>query len=212
MCHGLFITFEGLDGAGKTTQIRRIKGRLEAAGRRVVATREPGGTKAGDEIRSILLSPQSHLTAEAEVLLYAASRAQHVREVIVPSLEQGKIVLCDRFLDASLAYQGRGLGLGVDRVASVNEFATGGLSPHLTFLFDLPVEASRQRLQRSRSSNQPDRIERRSPEYFQAVRDCFLEIARQEPDRVIVVDAARPESVIEQEIWSFITNHIDLQP
>lgn len=203
----LFITFEGLDGAGKTTQIQRLRQHLETTGRAVVCTREPGGTDLGDEIRTLLLEPrQSVPSPRTEALLYAASRAQLLHEVIVPALRRGVVVLCDRYVDASLAYQGEGLGLGVDAVDTVNRFATQGLRPHRTFLFDLAVEISQDRVQRSRAHVGPDRIERRDADYFERVRERFLAIAAAEPDRVVTLDATQSADALQQEIQASVAN------
>lgn len=200
-----FITFEGLDGAGKSTQIARLAQRLTAQGLHVVCTREPGGTDIGDRLRELLLDPaQTRLAPRTEALLYAASRAQLVAEVIRPALAEGAVVLCDRYVDASLAYQGAGLGLGVEAVAAVNRFATDGLTPDLTFLFDVPVAVSRDRISRDMDKRGPDRIERRSDEYFQRVRMAFLRIAEAEPDRVVRLEASRPAEMLEQEIWAHV--------
>lgn len=205
----LFITFEGLDGAGKSTQIERLSQRLHKMGKPLVMTREPGGTEIGDHLRALLLDPtQTHLSPETEVLLYAASRAQLLHEVIRPSLSLGKMVICDRYVDASLAYQGAGLGVGVEKVTAVNGFATGQLEPDLTFLFDLPVEVGLLRLQQSRTQTPMDRIERRGDEYFNRVRNEFLRIARDNPHRVIVIDATRSQMDLEQEIWQHIEKHL----
>jgi dTMP kinase len=207
--NSVFITFEGLDGAGKSTQIDRLRHKFEVHGRRVVCTREPGGTKIGDALRAILLNPDyRELADRTEALLYAASRAQLVSQVIRPALERGDIVLCDRYVDASLAYQGAGLGLGTDVVARINEFGTEGLKPDLTFLFDLPVAESQSRVRHSRAGSQPDRIERRTAEYFQRVREEFLRIAAAEPERVVVLDATAAPDVLEQEIWNMVAKRI----
>lgn len=205
----MFITFEGLDGAGKSTQIERLCRRLESAGRKVLSTREPGGTAVGDEIRRLLLDPdQKTLSERAEALLYAASRAQLIAEVIEPALQAGNMVVCDRYVDASLAYQGAGLGLGVEAVAAVNAFGTRGLRPDLTFLMDLPVQASHVRVHESRGHVPPDRIERRSMDYFSRVRAEFLRIAESETDRVIVLDATHTADALEQEIWRSVANRM----
>lgn len=205
----LFVTFEGLDGAGKSTQIERLSHRLQELGKTPVTTREPGGTEIGDQLRSLLLDPtQRNLSPETEVLLYGSSRAQLLHEVIRPALAVGKMVICDRYVDASLAYQGAGLGVGVEQVAAVNGFATGRLEPDLTFLFDLPVEVGLLRVQHSRAQLPMDRIEQRSDEYFSRVRNEFLRIARDNPHRVIVVDATRSQSELEQEIWQHIEKYL----
>lgn len=207
----MFITFEGLDGAGKSTQIARLVARLQDTGHRVVATREPGGTPVGDRLREILLNSPSDAVAPAtEALLYAASRAQLVSQVIMPALEEGQCVLCDRYVDASLAYQGKGLELGVKTVAQVNELATGGLRPDVTFLFDLSVDTSRQRVEVTREHQQPDRIERRDNGYFERVREEFLRIAKSDPQRVIILNAALSPDALEQEIWYHVAKRLGI--
>jgi dTMP kinase len=203
----VFITFEGLDGAGKSTQIERLRARLEGSGRRVVCTREPGGTPLGDALRALLLDPaRRDIAPRTEALLYAASRAQLLWERVGPALARGDVVLCDRYVDASLAYQGEGLGLGMDAVAAVNRFATGGLTPDLTFLLDVPVAVSRGRVRTGRG--QADRIEQRGDEYFSRVRDAFLRIAAAEPERVVVLDGTLDAQALEQEIWSRVEKRL----
>jgi dTMP kinase len=197
----LFITFEGIDGAGKSTQIARVEAWLTSQGYIVSTTREPGGTAIGDSLRALLLNPANEQLAQrTEALLYAASRAQLIAEVIRPALAQGKVVICDRYVDASIAYQGEGLGLGVEAVRDVNRFATMDLRPDLTFLFDLPVDVSQSRVATSRGAQTPDRIERRDANYFDRVRACFLQLANEEPERFVIVDATRPPAEVEQEI------------
>lgn len=196
--NGLFITFEGPDGAGKTTQIGLLAEALRAAGRTVVMTREPGGTRIGDQIRAILLNPShTEMADRTEVLLYAAQRAQNVAERIVPELEQGHIVLGDRFIDASVAYQAAGLGLDEAAVRAASEFAVNGLKPHRTYMLDLTAEESRSRLTARASaaesgSAELDRIERKPLDYHRRVREAFLRIAAAEPQRVLLLDATKP--------------------
>ncbi len=204
----MFVTFEGLDGAGKSTQIHKLKTRMKDSGYSIVCTREPGGTSIGDKIRALLLDPMDTMCKEAEVLLYAASRAEHVRNVIMPALARGDVVLCDRFVDASIAYQGAGLGVGVEQVKMINHFATNGLKPDLTFLFDIPVPVSQDRVQNARRQVKADRIEQRDSEYFNCVRDEFLRIAKQDSDRVVVLDAERPPNILEQEIWKIVSKYL----
>lgn len=198
---GLFVTFEGPDGAGKTTQLNLLEEALTARGYQCVTTREPGGTPISDAIRELLLNPQFHtMAATTEVLLYAASRAQHVREVIQPALEEGKIVLCDRFVDASIAYQGYGSALGEELVRKINRFATGGVDPHLTFLLDISPEEGRRRLVRRQQGEAGlDRIEKKDLAYHQRVRHGFLQLARRER-RIRLIDAQRPVEVIHRQI------------
>jgi len=207
----MFITFEGLDGAGKSTQIARLVDRLNRAGHKVTATREPGGTPVGDELRRILLdSPADAVAPATEALLYAASRAQLVARVISPALAEGRHVLCDRYVDASLAYQGQGLNLGMPAVAQVNQFATGGLQPDLTFLFDVSVDISRHRIEVSRQGQQPDRIEQRDDGFFQRVRNAFLQIAAEQPQRVVILDATAQPGALEEEIWYHVAKRLDI--
>lgn len=200
---GLFITFEGPDGAGKTTQIRRLADEITRQGHEVIMTREPGGTPIGDKIRSIILAPEhDEMVSQAEVLLYAASRAQHVHEKIIPALQAGSIVLCDRFIDASIAYQGFGLGIDVETVRMINRFASSGIAPTRTYMLDIPAEESLKRLhKRSQGTNDGlDRIEQRELDYHRAVREAFLGIAERERDRILLVRADRPEEEIAAEI------------
>jgi dTMP kinase len=191
-----FITFEGIEGCGKTTQIRLLSAALTAAGKRVVLTREPGGCPIADKIRAILLdADNSAMTPSAELLLYAAARAQHVQEVIEPALSRGEIVLCDRFTDATLAYQGYGRGLDKQTIGDLNHLAASGRRPDLTILLDCPVETGLHRAiarieaasAADRSSLREERFERESRQFHQRVRDGYLDLAAREPDRFIVI-------------------------
>lgn len=183
MQQGLFITFEGIDGVGKTTQAVQLKKSLEVQGKEVLHTFEPGGTQLGQQIRALLLNPEhENIQSMTEILLYAADRAQHVYEVIRPALAEGKIVLCERYVDSSVAYQGYGLRLDINAIKDVNQWATGGLVPDLTIYFDAdPLY--------SLTKTDGDRIEQRTIEYYNRVRNGFLEIAENEPERVIVISA-----------------------
>jgi dTMP kinase len=188
----LFVTLEGIEGCGKTTQVVLLAERLRQRGLDVVVTREPGGCPIADAIRGILLHPDSSaLDPRAELLLYAAARAQHVAEVIRPALQRGACVLCDRYLDATVAYQGYGRGLDLSLIAGLNTLATSGLVPHLTLLFDMPPEEGLLRANR-RNAAQPldeDRFERESLEFHRRVRDGYLRLARSQ-ERFRLVDAA----------------------
>jgi dTMP kinase len=203
---GLFITFEGPDGSGKTTQLKKLAVMLQQAGHSVVVTREPGGTSISDQIRTIVLSPDnSAMIDQTEVLLYAASRAQHVHEKIIPALIAGHIVLCDRFIDASVAYQAFGSGMEESEVKAINHFASSGLKPHRTYMVEVPVEVSQQRLlQRDQSEFHLvlDRIEQKGTEYHNRVLEAFLEIAKKESNRVCLVNGNRNEDVIFADIQS----------
>jgi dTMP kinase len=184
--HGLFITFEGGEGSGKSTQLRLLARRLESAGLPVRVLREPGGTEVGEAVRSLLLDPEhGGLDARAELLLYEAARAQLVAEVIEPALEAGEIVLCDRFFDSTTAYQGYARGLPLDEVAALNASATGGVSPARTLVLDIDPTLGVQRA----TCGGADRLECEDLAFHRAVREGFLAIAENDPDRVRVVDA-----------------------
>ncbi|SEN64713.1 dTMP kinase [Lihuaxuella thermophila] len=185
---GLFITFEGPEGAGKTTQIARVKEYLADQNISCTVVREPGGTAVGDLIRNILLDPQlAEINQRTEILLYAASRAQLVEQVIRPALENGEIILCDRYVDSSIAYQSYGAMWSLDEVLKVNQVATGGLLPSRTYLLDLPVELGQKRI-KSRGSKK-DRMEQKEKMFHDRVREGYLALAQSEPDRFRVIRA-----------------------
>ncbi len=201
---GLFISFEGLDGSGKSTQIVKLAEQLRAVHHDVLLTREPGGTAIGDQIRSILHDVRNtEMTALTEFLLYSASRAQLVRQVIRPHLERGGTVLCDRFADSSIAYQGYGRQLDLGWVCQVTHFVTGGLMPHLTVYLDLPVEAGLARKQAAFAAQQGERnrLDLQPVEFYQRVREGYLHMAQAEPQRWLVVDATQPIYQVQQCIW-----------
>lgn len=187
---GRFITLEGGEGAGKTSNLEHIRRRLEEAGQAVVLTREPGGTPLGEQIRTLLLDHrQAAMAGDTELLLMFAARAQHLDELIRPALTEGKWVLCDRFTDASYAYQGGGRGIDPARIGALEQWVQRGLAPDLTILLDLPVD---QGLARAGRRSEPDRFEREQQAFFQRVRSAYLERARREPERFRVVDAGQP--------------------
>jgi dTMP kinase len=187
----MFISFEGLDGCGKTTQAALLADALRAEGREVVAVREPGGTAAGERIRELLLDPAAHILPWPEALLYAAARAQLVGEVIRPALERGATVIADRFIDSSVAYQGVARGLGIDRVLAVNDAATGGLQPDRTLLLRIPQDQAA-----ARRDGNADRIESEAGAFHQAVAEGFSQAAARFPERVRVIDGhGSPEQV-----------------
>lgn len=202
---GILISFEGSDGCGKSTQIARLAERLRAAGLSVLTTREPGGTPAGESIRHLLQTAKegAALTPETELLLFAASRAQLVREVIHPALEAGTWVLVDRFLDSTTVYQGVARRLKAGDVQAINEFAVGSLRPDLTFLFDLDTEVALQRLG-ARGGAGADRIENQPKAFFDAVRSGYLTLAAQEPGRFRVVDASPSIEAVTETLWKLL--------
>lgn len=185
---GRFIVFEGIDGSGKTTQLKLLGERLEQRGYRVLYTREPGGTPMGEAVRKILLDPQhKEINPVAEALLYAAARAQHVAQVIKPALLEGQIVLCDRFVDSSLAYQGFARGLSIELLEKINEPATAGLRPDLVLLLDFVSAAGLERI--AGAGRAADRIEQESLDFHRKVRAGYLTLARRDPRRYRVIDA-----------------------
>ena len=193
---GIFITIEGPDGSGKSTQLDRLHSYLRGRNLPVLLTREPGGTPAGEAIRKILLEPvvAHDLAAETELFLFAASRAQHVRELILPALSQGRIVLASRFIDATVAYQGYGRRLPLDMINAINEMATGGLKPDLTIILDIETEEGLRRacsVEKDTPRGEADRIEAAGSEFHQRVREGYLAIAYEEPERCIVLESTR---------------------
>ena len=186
-----FITFEGIDGCGKSTQLRMLASELRLRGREVIATREPGGTPLGSRVRQLVLDTEEQVDPLAELLLYAADRAQHVRTLVRPALDSGHVVLSDRYADATVAYQGAGRGFPDEIVAELVALATGGLMPDLTLIFDLPVdESQRRQALRTSKGHKADRLDGEDAAFHTRVRDAYLRIAAAEPERVRVIDAA----------------------
>lgn len=200
---GSLITFEGVDFSGKTTQVQLLKERLKREGHQVVLVREPGGTKISEGIRRILLDRENERMEDfTELLLYVASRAQLTQEIIIPALREGKIVLCDRYADSSLAYQGYGRGLDLDLVKRLNHLATEGLTPHLTFVFDINIEeAEGRRLNRNRAG---DRLEEAGRVFFNRVRFGYRKIGEEERSRVVVLDGSRGIEELQEEVWKWL--------
>ena len=197
---GIFITFEGGDGTGKSTQVRLLAARLQEQGRPLVGVREPGGTTLGEQIRPWIKGV--HMAPETELLLFAAARAQLVREVINPALASGKTVIADRFADSTIAYQGHGRGLSIDLVRAVNQAATGGVRPALTLLLDLPAEAAIARANdRPLNSLSESKFEREEIAFHRRVRSGFLKLAAEEPGRILVMDASKPPEQIAEAIF-----------
>lgn len=205
---GVFITFEGIEGCGKSTQVKLLSKALEETGIHCIVTREPGGTSIGNKIRDILLNPDHKgMATEAELLLYAADRAQHVREVIKPSIDNGKVVVCDRFADATLAYQGFGRGLDMATIHDLNRIASLGIRPGLTLLLDCPVEMGIGRALERNSKNshiKDDRFEREALAFHQKVREGYLTLAQAEPERIKIIDARNDVESVRKEIWGIV--------
>ena len=201
---GMFITFEGGDGSGKSTQIQSVRDWFESRGREVIVTREPGGTELGTEIRRLVQNGPEDVDARTEALLYAADRAYHVATVIRPALERGAVVLGDRYIDSSLAYQGAARSLGVDEIASLSAWATQGLYPSLTFLLDLPPEVGARR-----RTDAPDRMERESMDFHERVRHQYLRLADAEPDRIVVIDAVGTVDEVFSEIRGVLVERFE---
>jgi dTMP kinase len=204
---GLFVTFEGGEACGKSTQVKRLVRQLEKRGRTVLAVHEPGFTETGSAIRQLLLHAKAgdSMRSETKLLLFAASRAQLVRETIWPALEKGSVIVSDRFYDSTTVHQGIARGLDLPFIKALNEFVVGECKPDRTFLLDLDVPVSRARqLRRVRPVGQQDRMERLSDEFFEKVRRGYLEIARAEPERIKIIDASRTEDQVEEAIWQEI--------
>lgn len=200
MVRGRFISFEGIDGAGKSTQHTWLVSYLRNQGRTVVATREPGGTPLGEKLRALLLAEPMHL--ETEALLMFAARREHVAQVIEPALARGDWVVCDRFVDASFAYQGGGRGLNWEKLEVLADWVLGDLQPDLTLIFDAPVAVAQQRLHAATS--QPDRFEQEQAEFFERVRSAYLRIAGEHPDRVRLIDATQAMSSINKTLENIV--------
>jgi dTMP kinase len=208
---GPFITFEGMDGSGKTTQMRRLAARLRARGRTVVETAEPGGTAIGQKIRHILLdAANQELSPIAELLLYFASRAQNVDQTIQPALARGEIVLADRFTDSSLVYQGCGRGLGAETVLALDRVACRGLKPDLTLLVDIDVETSlaRAHARNSAEPNSETRMDEQAVEFHRKVYEAYQALAAREPGRIKLVDGRAGRDEIEREIWTVVAPYV----
>jgi dTMP kinase len=209
MTRGKFFAFEGIDGCGKSTQVSLLHDKLAKMDISVDCTREPGGTVISEKIRQILIDPlHSEMVDECEILLYLAARAQHVRQRIVPALEQGKIVLCDRFELATFAYQGYGRNFPFEIMGQLNGFATGGCVPELTFVFDIPVEEAFKRMQRMNKLK--DRLESAGDAFFHRIHDGYLDLGRKYPERVIIINAQRSVEEIHQEVMEKINPYISI--
>lgn len=200
---GLFITFEGADGCGKTTQIKLLDEYLKNKGCRTLLTREPGAKGLGEKLREILLNYDGEVSPNCEAFLFLADRAQHIDCVIKPAVEKGIVVLCDRHADSTIAYQGYGRGVNLDELHHLNNIATSGMKPDLTFVFDVDVETSQARVGENK-----DRMESAGIEFFERVRKGFLEIAKQEPERVKVINSKQSIEEIHKQVIGYIENAI----
>lgn len=204
---GLFITLEGPEGAGKSTNREYLAERLRAQGLDVLMTREPGGTPLAERIRELLLAPSDEpMHSDTELLLVFAARAQHIAQVIRPALERGAVVLCDRFTDATYAYQGGGRGLSLTRIEQLETFVQGALRPDMTLIFDLPVEIG---LSRAAARGRLDRFEQEGLAFFEAVRSAYLDRARKAPERYRIVNAARPLSAVQQDLQHILSEVVE---
>ncbi|MCB2427569.1 dTMP kinase [Methylophaga pinxianii] len=196
---GKFISIEGIEGAGKSTQLQFIADFLTARGKQVVVTREPGGTELGEKVREVLLQPSEHpMAQDTELLLMFAARAEHIQQIILPALNRGDWVLSDRFVDATFAYQGGGRGIDEQRIQALAEWTLQGCQTDVTFLFDLPVALGQKRVEQRQQ--QKDRFELEKQAFFERVRNCYLSRAQAEPNRIKLIDASHSVEVIQQQL------------
>ncbi len=198
---GYFLTFEGADGVGKSTQIQLLMEYFKQNNIDALATREPGGTKTGEQVRNILLDPENHMTSRTETLLYLAARSEHVDKIIMPALKDDKIVVSDRFSHSTFVYQGIARGLGIDVLQTVNLFSTDGLQPDLTFVLDAPVEFLAHRIKKRKSL---DRIEKEGLEFQKLVQQGFLQLAKQNLDKIVIIDATKTIEQMQESIVKIV--------
>lgn len=203
MKKGLFITFEGADGCGKTTQINMLKVYLENQGYQVVLTREPGAKGLGEKVREILLNYEGAVSDRCESFLFLADRAQNIDIIVNPAVNEGKIVLCDRHIDSTVAYQGYGRGLDIDRIKMLNNIATNGRKPDLTIVFDIDVETSMQRVGKNK-----DRMESAGIEFHNRVREGYLKIAKEEPERIKVVNSIQTVNDVFEDVKKIVNKYL----
>ena len=201
----LFITIEGTEGVGKTSNIEFIADYLKKHNKKVITTREPGGTALGESVRGLLLNPESKISNDAELLLMFAARAQHLAEVIEPALSSDTYVICDRFTDATYAYQGGGRNLSTDKIQTLEKLVQGERRPDITFLLDIDVNTG---LQRASDRSEPDRFEQEKVDFFEKVRTCYLARAEAEPERFIVIDTNQPLDKVQQDIAEALEKHV----
>lgn len=205
----MFITFEGGEGSGKTTCIKRVVETLEKEGHEVVLTREPGGTPISEEIRNVILDKKNtDMDPRTEALLYAASRRQHIVQKILPSIKEGKIVISDRFLDSSLAYQGGARKLGIDKIYEVNQYATDGLEPDITFFFDIEPEEGLRRIA-ANAGREVNRLDVEKLSFHHEVRNSFIELAKRFPKRFVIIDASKDKEHVYQDVMNEIERRLE---
>ena len=208
MTAGIFITFEGPEGAGKTSVLKAIGERLASTNKKYMLTREPGGIAIAEKIREVILHPNHQMMDEhTEALLFAAARAQHFFEKVEPALQQGQLVICDRFIDSSLAYQGYARGLGADEVLAINEFAIGKRMPDVTILFDLLPEIGLSRIQTNRA-DEMNRLDKESLAFHEKVREGYLQAVKRYPNRIQIVDASKPLEVVVENVWNILLPYL----
>lgn len=208
MNKGIFITFEGPEGAGKTTVITEIYKRLEQEGKKAILTREPGGIRISEKIRNVILDNEhQEMDGRTEALLYAAARRQHLVERILPEMKEGNIVLCDRFVDSSLAYQGYARGLGMDEVMSINKFAIGETMPHLTIYFDISPEEGLRRISKNDEREQ-NRLDNETLQFHKKVYEGYQLLLKQYPNRIVSTDASKPLSEVTENVWKIISSQL----
>jgi dTMP kinase len=206
----MFITFEGIDGSGKSTQIQLLKEMLEERNHVVTTLREPGGNILSEQIRQLLLDSKEQVDPRCELLLFTAARAQLVSSVIRPALEAGKIVICDRYIDSSVAYQGYGRGLSIESIESINDFATAGLIPDITFIFDLSVDDAAKRAGFRSNDNQtkPDRMERSGDAFFERTKQGYLDIAKKSDRNIFIINANDAMNDIREQVESIVESYL----
>lgn len=205
--NGKFISIEGIEGAGKSTQLAFIENYLKQQGINVIVTREPGGTALGEQVRELLLTPREEgMAVDTELLLMFAARAEHIEQIIKPAIQRGDWVISDRFVDATFAYQGGGRGISIERIKQISDWTLKGLNTDITFLFDLPVELGQQRVISRKGDI--DRFEQEKTDFFQKIRDCYLRRSQQEPNRIKVIDASKNISDIELQLTTILAKLI----
>ena len=210
---GIFITIEGPDGSGKTSVIQSLLPKLEKElNQKIIATREPGGSKIAEKIRELILNPEhTEMNERTEALLYAAARRQHLVEKIIPALNEGKIVVCDRFVDSSLAYQGVARGIGIEQIAAINQFATEGLTPNITLYLDVEAHIGLERINKNKGNRQFDRLDQEDLVFHQTVRSAYLELVKQNSTRMVPVNANQDLDQVVSDCYAILLEYFRQQ-